>query len=81
MRNGQTLKGSRIYINEDMTRIRGKIAWEAHQLRHDGKLIDTWTRDGIIFVKKSENNIKLFTAITAWKLFTEQLDSQPSLNT
>ncbi len=73
MRNGRKLKGSRIYINEDMTRIRGKIAWEARQLRRDGKLIDTWTRDGIIFVKKSENNVKSFTAITALKLFTEHL--------
>ena len=48
MRNGGKLKGSRIYVNEDMTRIRGKIAWEARQLRREGKLLDTWTRDGII---------------------------------
>ena len=73
MRNGRKLKGSRIFINEDMTRIRGKIAWEARQLRRDGKLIDTWTRDGIIFVKKTENNVKSFTAVNAWKVFKEQL--------
>ena len=25
----------------------------------------TWTRDGIIFVKKTENNVKSFTAVNA----------------
>ena len=53
MRNGKKLKGSQIFVNEDMTRIRGKIACEARQLRRDGKVLDTWTRDGIIFVKKT----------------------------
>ena len=70
MRNGKNLKGSQVFVNEDMTRIRGKIAWEARQLRRDGKVLDTWTRDGIIFVKKSENHIKSFHA---WRLFMEQL--------
>ena len=54
MRNGKKLKGSQIFVNEDMTRIRGKIAWEACQLCRDGKVLDTWTRDGIIFVKKTK---------------------------
>ena len=38
MRNGKKLKGSQIFVNDDMTRIRGKIAWEARQLRRDGKV-------------------------------------------
>ena len=73
MRNGKKLKGSQIFVNEDMTRIHGKLAWEAHQLHRDGKVLDTWTRDGIIYVNKSENNIKSFTAVHECRLFMEQL--------
>ena len=49
---------------------------EVRQLRREGRLMDTWTRDGIIFVKKTESNIKSFKAVNAWKLFKEQLWTQ-----
>ena len=73
MRNGRKLKGTKIFINEDLTKIRGAIAWEARKLRREGKLIDTWTRDGMIYIKLAENQIKSFTAARPWKLFVDKL--------
>ena len=73
MRNGRKLKGTRIFVNEDLTKVRGTIAWEARALRRDGKIVDTWTRDGLIFVKVGENNIKTHKSFTTWKLFTDKL--------
>ena len=33
VRNGRKLKGTKIFINEALTKIRGAIAWEARKLR------------------------------------------------
>ena len=73
MRNGRKLKGTRVFINEDLTKTRGKIAWEARNLRRDGKLTETWTRDGTVFVKTVDNITKSFTATNAWKVFVDKL--------
>ena len=58
MRNGRKLKGSRIYINGDMTRIRGKIAWEARQLRRDGVVTVSWLTHGHETVSYSWRKVK-----------------------
>ena len=72
MRAARKLRGSSTFINEDMTRTRSTIAWEARNLKRDNKLTDTWTRDGIIFIKP-DNLIKSFTSARAWKEFRGKL--------
>ena len=69
MQSGRKLKGTHIYVNEDLTKTRGTIAWEARKLKREGKVVDTWTRDGTVFVKVGENNIKPFRSVKAWKAF------------
>ena len=51
IQSGRKLKSSHIYVNEDLTKTRGTIAWEARKLKREGKVVDTWTRDGTVFVK------------------------------
>lgn len=51
----------RIFINEDLTKIRAEVAAKARQLKRNGKVDDTWIRDGIIFVKKSDTVNRIST--------------------
>ena len=45
------LKGTGIYVNEDLTKRRNNLAFLARQLKKQNKVVDTWTYDGKIFVK------------------------------
>ena len=40
-----------VFINEDLTQRRMRWAQRARTLRKEGKIQDTWTRDGVIFIK------------------------------
>ena len=51
----------KIFINEDLTRIRAHVAAKARQLKRDQRISDTWTRDGFIFVKKNNSLYKIDT--------------------
>ena len=73
MRNARKLKGTHLFINEDMTRSRATIAWEARTLKRERKILDTWTRDGTIFVKVGDNVVKSFVTPRTWKAFTLKL--------
>ena len=67
------LKGTHLFVNEDMTRSRATIDWEARTLKREGKIIDTWTRDVTIFVKVGENAVMSFVTPRTWKAFTHKL--------
>ena len=41
-----------IFINEDLTRENSRLAYEARTLENRGKIAETYTRDGRIFVKR-----------------------------
>ena len=56
-----TARVHRLYINEDLTKTGAEVAARARQLKRDGKLDDTWTRDGIIFVKKGDSVHRIAT--------------------
>ena len=71
MRSARKLKGTHVFINEDLTKTRATIAWEARTFKRERKISDTWTRDGVIFVKKGETGIKSFTTQRAWKAFLD----------
>ena len=51
----------KIFINEDLTRIRAHVAAKARQLKRDQRISDTWTRDGFIFVKMNNSSYKIAT--------------------
>jgi exosome complex exonuclease DIS3/RRP44 len=47
----------KVFINEDLTRERAKIAAKARELKREKSISDTWTRDGAVFVKRTDSNI------------------------
>ena len=52
---GKAAPVRKIFVNDDLTRTRAKVAARARQLKREKKIDDTWTRDGIIFLKKGES--------------------------
>ena len=46
-----------IYVNEDLTAYRAKLAFDARQLKKKGRVADTWTFNGKIVIKDKRNNI------------------------
>ena len=74
MRNGRKLKGTRVHQRRP-----DEDPWEdrlgnpkSPPRARDGKLTETWTRDGIVFVKTVDNLSKSFTATNAWKAFVDK---------
>ena len=66
MRNRRNLKPSssaiskgkdsvqqKIFVNEDLTKKRVNLLWQARQLKRNGKLQDCWTWDGSVLVKNN----------------------------
>ena len=47
-----------IFINEDLTRVRGKQMYELRKLKKNGKIKDLWSHDGNIIVKDNHNHIQ-----------------------
>ena len=48
---------SRIFLNEDLTGIRAKLAREARVLKKSGKIDDTWTFNGNVMIKDVAHKI------------------------
>ena len=59
----------KIYINDDLTKLRAEIAAKARKLKKDGKIGDTWNRDGIIFVKDNSEHIIRVTKVKGLEVF------------
>ena len=57
----KVFKTDSIYINEDLTKDRARLAKTARDLKKSGKILDTWTRDGVIFVKTPSEAIERIT--------------------
>ena len=51
----------KIFVNEDLTKQRSTVAREARLLKKHNKISDTWTRDGVIFVKTLSGSIERIT--------------------
>ena len=58
MKNRSKLKGSRLFINEDLSRIRASLAYKARVLKREKKILDTWTRDGAIYLKLQDSSTR-----------------------
>jgi hypothetical protein len=42
---------TKVYINEDLSRQRAKLAARARQMKKDGRITDSWTADSTVFIK------------------------------
>ena len=61
LKNGKRLKNTSISINEDLTKVRSKLAFEARVLQRSGKIQQTWTRDGTVYVKMDDSILRINT--------------------
>ena len=46
-----------VYISDDLTRSRAKLAYQARQLRNNKRIQDTWVVDSNIMIKDNNNRI------------------------
>jgi hypothetical protein len=51
--NGGNLKGTNVYMNEHLTKRNADLARTARQLKKDGKIFNTWTRDCKVFIRET----------------------------
>jgi len=58
MFRAKNLKGTGVYINEHLTKRTAEIAKAARDLRRDGKILSTFTRDCKVIVKTIEEKYK-----------------------
>ena len=63
MTNKQSIRRSNpnVYISEDLTRTRAKMAYLARMKKREGKITDTWTADGKIVIKDNSGKIHYVT--------------------
>ena len=50
----------KVYFNEHLTPTAVKLFAEARRLKKQHQINDTWTRNGLIYVKELNNNIHIF---------------------
>lgn len=55
---------TRYQINEDLTKKRSFLAFQARQLKRKGHIDDTWTFDGKIFIKLPDSRVQVCTKIS-----------------
>ena len=48
----------KIFLNDDLTTLRGKLAYDARVLKRDKKIIDTWTAYGKVLIKTLQNQVR-----------------------
>ena len=59
--NNQEHKDQQIFVNEDLTSRRSKLANETRQMKSSKKITDCWTYNGKVLVKDLSNRIKEIT--------------------
>lgn len=57
MDNRKKLKGTKIFVNEDLTRARSTTLYKARMMKQRGTIKDVWTHDGSIVFKDVNNKI------------------------
>ena len=64
MKNRRNLKTSElrgVYVNEDFTKVRSKLLYEARKCVKANKLLGAWSSDGRILVKNKKETINVVT--------------------
>ena len=59
----------KVYVNEDLTKQRAQVAKVARSMKKAKKISDTWTKDGVIFLKPNSNNIMRVTKMRDLSMF------------
>ena len=57
LRQRRNLSDTPVFINEHLTHKNAQIAKHARKLRKEAKIKDTWTRNGVTFIRNSDSTI------------------------
>lgn len=52
------LRSTRLYVNEDLTKKRNALLWQARTAKREGRLSECWSMDGRIYAKKPGDDRK-----------------------
>lgn len=61
-------EGRRVYINEDLTKHRAQLLFEARKLKRERQISDCWTFDGRIIIKNRRGKIETISSPTELRL-------------
>ena len=53
-----TKEDTRIWVNEDLTKARATILWQARLLKKRRAISETWSFDGFIYVKSKQGHVE-----------------------
>jgi len=73
MKNKKQLRGTKFFVNEDLTKENQKLFSEARKLP---KVKSAWTRDGTIFIKDRDSD-KIYRIDSSLDIFSYNLQSSP----
>ena len=59
MRKRKCLKGSNVFLNDQLTKVNNDLFAEARRLKRENKIYGTWTMNCNIYVKKTEHDKKV----------------------
>ena len=66
MKDNEEAKG--IFVNEDLTRTRSRMAFIGSQVKRDKKINDSWNYDGKIFIKNGKNKVMVYTSTVFYQI-------------
>ena len=58
----------KVFVNEDLSQQRAMIATKARSLKKDKRISDTWTRDGVIFIRTLSGTVERVTTLRGLNL-------------
>ena len=61
-----------VYINEDLTKSRSQVFFQARKLQKDGHVKSTWTSDGVILIKANDDRITRFETLKDFNDFKQK---------
>lgn len=54
----KALKGTNIFVSEDLPKEEGRLFYLSRQLKKQGKLKETWTKELVVFIKTLQGEVK-----------------------
>ena len=58
-----------VYLTDDLTKRRAQLAYQARQLKREGKLSDTWVCDARIYIKDNHNHVSQINVAADFRKF------------
>lgn len=78
MAKRKSLQKTKVFINEDLTRVRSTLLYKARTMKRQGVLQDAWTHDGALVVKDNNNKIHSARSMIQFDELMNSLVTRPT---